>query len=221
MQYHLDHLRSSSRVHRSLWLSPQPTCGAPRPGTNLIGGVTTRRPRVPVAASCAASSGKRRAGLPLHARTPGSCVSATMRSFSSTPQRRRRYRPPMISTMPFNIALNSTLQSALRSTAGTSVGVREGGADQTLNIGDARGSANKVLIHDARQEDRHQFLVSTASALPGSPWRRTRASKPKVLKTDRRVWMSVRYRQTGVDGASATARWPSPFEDTRTSHSTG
>ena len=49
--------------------------------------------------------------------------------------------------------------------------------------------------------------VSTASALPGSPWRRTRASKPKVLKTDRRVWTSIRYGQVAI-----------PIEDTRTSH---
>ena len=46
---------------------------------------------------------------------PASCVSATIRSFSSRPHRRRRSRPPMISTTPCDIALSSTLQSALRS----------------------------------------------------------------------------------------------------------
>ena len=42
--------------------------------------------------------------------------SGILRSFSSRPQRRRRSRPPIISTTPFNIALSSTLQCASRST---------------------------------------------------------------------------------------------------------
>jgi hypothetical protein len=47
---------------------------------------------------------------------PGSCDSATIRSFSVNPQRRRRSLPLMISIVVFDIALSPTLQSALRST---------------------------------------------------------------------------------------------------------
>ena len=49
-------------------------------------------------------------------RAPRSCVSPTIRSFSSEPQRRRRSRPVMISTTPFDIALNSTLHCAFKVT---------------------------------------------------------------------------------------------------------
>jgi hypothetical protein len=64
---------------------------------------------------------------------PASCLSATIRSFSARPQRRRRSLPPIISTTSFDIALSSTSQGALRSTASAyQPRSKQGGADQTL-----------------------------------------------------------------------------------------
>ena len=84
-----------------------------------------------------------------HLTAPGSWLSATIRSFPSKPQRRRRSLPLRISTVLFDIALSSTLSSALRSPLSAhSPGGSQGGAHRALTVIPTRGVMSGPISSD-------------------------------------------------------------------------